>query len=103
MSVDNMNSLLSAKYKQSPNEIEKNSLNSEVSKERFKFLKLKEIREEEVRPEKFNTKIYKKTKIKVKISARSGRRSPSACFTTKENFTRVLLITSLTFTSQRHF
>ena len=48
-SVDNMNSLLSAKYKQIPNEIEKNSLNSEASKERFNFLKLKEIREEKFR------------------------------------------------------
>ena len=32
-----MNSLPSAKYKQTPNEIEKNSLNSEASKERFNF------------------------------------------------------------------
>ena len=69
MSVNNMNSLLSAKYKQSPNEIEKNSLNSEVSNERFKFLRLKETGEEGVSQEKFNTKIYEKTKIKVKVSA----------------------------------
>ena len=43
-----MNSLTSAKYKQTPNETEKKSLNSEVSKERFNFLGLKKIREEEV-------------------------------------------------------
>ena len=40
-SVDNMNNLPSAKYKQTPNEIGKNSLNSEASKERFNFLILK--------------------------------------------------------------
>ena len=38
-----MNSLPSAKYKQTPNEIEKNSLNSEVSKGRFNFLRLKKL------------------------------------------------------------
>ena len=38
--VDNMNSLPSAKYKQAPNEIEKNSLNSEASKKRCNFLRL---------------------------------------------------------------
>ena len=38
-SVDKTNSLPSAKYKQSPNEIERNSLNSEASKERFNFLR----------------------------------------------------------------
>ena len=32
-----MNSLPSAKYKQTPNEIETTSLNSESSKERFNF------------------------------------------------------------------
>ena len=57
-SVDNMSSLPSAKYEQTRNEIEKNSLNSEASKKRFKFLKLKKIREEKVRQEKFNKKIY---------------------------------------------
>ena len=40
-SVDNMNSLPFAKYKQTPNKIEKNLLNSKASKERFNFLKLK--------------------------------------------------------------
>ena len=38
---ENMNSLPSTKYKQTPNEIEKNSLNSEASRERFNFLRLK--------------------------------------------------------------
>ena len=35
--VENMNSLPSTKYKQTPNEIEKNSLNSEGSRERLIF------------------------------------------------------------------
>ena len=38
-----MNSLPSAKYKQTPNEIEKKSLNSEASRERLNFLRLKKI------------------------------------------------------------
>ena len=35
--------MLSAKYKQTPNEIEKKSLNSEASRERLNFLRLKKI------------------------------------------------------------
>ena len=42
-SVDNMNSAPSAKYKQTPNEIEKNSLNSEASKVKFNFSRLKKL------------------------------------------------------------
>ena len=41
-----MISLPYAKYKQTPNEFEKNLLNSEASKERFNFLRLKKIRKE---------------------------------------------------------
>ena len=41
-----MFSLPYAKYKQTPNKIEKNWLNSETSKERFNFLRLKKIRKE---------------------------------------------------------
>ena len=70
--VENMNSLPSTKYKQTPNEIEKNSLNSEASRERFNFLRLKK-----------KNRIYERKKNKVKISTRGGRRSTSACFTTK--------------------
>ena len=40
-SVDNMNTQLSAKYKQTHNEIEKNSLSSEASRERLNIQKLK--------------------------------------------------------------
>ena len=77
--VENMNSLPSTKYKQTPNEIEKNSLNSEASRERFNFLRLKKKN----RKEKFNKKIYERKNNKVKIFTRGGRRSTSACFTTK--------------------
>ena len=38
-----MNSLPSAKYQQAQNEIEKNSLNSEASREKFNFLRLKKL------------------------------------------------------------
>ena len=38
-----MNTLPSAKYKQTPYEIEKNSLNSEKSKERLNSLRLKKL------------------------------------------------------------
>ena len=61
-----MNSLPSAKYKQTPNEIKKNSLNSEASRERFNFLRLKKNREEKVRQEKLNKKIYKRKNLKLK-------------------------------------
>ena len=62
-SVDNMNSLPSANYKQTPNEIEKYSLDSEASKERFNFSRLKKIREEKVRQEKLNKKTYERKKL----------------------------------------
>ena len=55
-----MDSLPSAKYKQTSNEIKKKSLNSEARKERFIFLRLKKNREEKVRQEIFNRKIYKR-------------------------------------------
>ena len=56
-----MNSLPCAIYKQAPNEI-KNKLNSEASRERFNFLRLKKIREQKVRQVKFNKKIYEEKK-----------------------------------------
>ena len=65
-SADNMISLPSGKYKQTRNEIEKKSLNSETSKEKFSFLRLKRIREEKVRQEKFNRKIYERKKLKLR-------------------------------------
>ena len=66
MSVNNMNSLPSAKYKQTPNDVEKFFLNSEISKERFNFLRLKKIKEEKVRQEKLNKKVYERKKLKLR-------------------------------------
>ena len=51
--VENMNSLPFTKYKQTPNEIEKNSLNSEASRERFNFLRLKKKTEKKNLTRKF--------------------------------------------------
>ena len=71
-SVDNANSLPSAKYKQTPNGIEKNLLNSETSQERFNFLRLKKIREENVREEKFKRKIYEGKRLKLRSLLKVG-------------------------------
>ena len=65
--VENINSLPSAKYKQTPNEIEKNSLNSEVSRGRLNYLRLKRIRQE-----RFNNKIYERKKLKLKSLLKVG-------------------------------
>ena len=60
-SVDNMNSLPSAKYKQTPNEIEKNSLNSEASKERFNFLRWKKLEKKKLKKKKLTRKLTRET------------------------------------------
>ena len=65
--VENINSLPSAKYKQTPNEIEKNSLNSEASRGRLNYLRLKRIRQE-----RFNNKIYERKKLKLKSLLKVG-------------------------------
>ena len=63
-SVDNMNSL--PKYKQIPNEIEKNTLSSEADRESFNFSRLKKISQEKNRLERFDKKIYKRKKLKLR-------------------------------------
>ena len=70
--VENINSLPSAKYEQTPNEIEKNLLNSEASREILNYLRLKRIRQEKVRQEKFNNKIYERKKLKLKSLLKVG-------------------------------
>ena len=67
-----MNSLTSARYRPTPNEIEKNSLNSKASKERFNFLRLKKFREQKVRQEKFDKKIFKRKKLKLRSPLEVG-------------------------------
>ena len=70
-----MNSLPTAKYKQVPDDIRIKTLKSEAKREIVNFSKLEKISREKVWFEKFNKKIYQRKKKKVKISARSGRRS----------------------------
>ena len=52
-SVDNMNSQPTTKYKQVPNDIEKNILSSEASRERLNFSRLQKISREKNRLKKF--------------------------------------------------
>ena len=91
-----MNGLPSAKYKQTPNEIEKNSLNSEATGERFNFLRL--IKKEKVWQENFNEKIYDKKKLKLRSLLEVGEEVLVLALqlkkkTRQENFRRAVLIT----------
>ena len=51
-----MNSQSPTKYKQVPNDIEKNTLSSKASRERFNFSRLQKISREKNRLEKFDKK-----------------------------------------------
>ena len=51
-----MNSMPSAKYKQTPNKIEKKLLSSEADKERFNFSRSEKDGREKTRLEKFDKK-----------------------------------------------
>ena len=66
--VENMNSLPSTKYKQTPNEIEKNSLNSEASRERFNFLRLKK----KIEKKNLTRKFTREKKIKLRSPLKVG-------------------------------
>ena len=63
-----MNSLPSTKYKQTPNEIEKNSLNSEASRERFNFLRLKK----KIEKKNLTRKFTREKKIKLRSPLEVG-------------------------------
>ena len=71
-SVDNMNSQPTAKYKQVPNDIEKNILSSEASRERLNFSRLQKISREKNRLKKFNKKIYQRKKLKLRSLLQVG-------------------------------
>ena len=71
-SVDNMNSQPKTKYKQLPNDIEKNTLSSEASRERFNFSRLEKISIEKNRIEKFDKKIYQRKKLKLRSPLEVG-------------------------------
>ena len=66
--VENMNSLPSTKYKQTPNEIEKNSLNSEASRERFNFWRLKK----KIEKKNLTRKFTREKKIKLRSPLEVG-------------------------------
>ena len=66
-----MNSLPSAKYKQTPNEIEKNSLNSEASKEKFNFLRLKKVEKKKLEKKNLTGKFNRK-KLKLRSPLEVG-------------------------------
>ena len=71
-SVDNMNSQPTTKYKQVPNDIEKNILSSEASRERLNFSRLQKISREKNRLKKFNKKIYQRKKLKLRSLLQVG-------------------------------
>ena len=103
-----MNSCSIAKYKQVPDDVEKSALASGASTERFYFIRLEKIRREKDMPERFDIKTYQRKKLKLGSPLEVGEESSctpvdSRRKTRPENFTRVVLITSLTFTSKRHF
>ena len=70
--MENMNSLLTIKYKQIPNDVEKNTWKSEVSRERFNFARSEKINREKFRLEKFDKKIYKRKKLKLRYPLEAG-------------------------------
>ena len=75
--VENINNLPNAKYKQVPNDVEKNSQRSDASRERFKFVRLEKVNREKNRLERFDKKNYQRKKNQVKTSASSRRSAPS--------------------------
>ena len=71
--VENMINLPNAKYKQVPNDVEKNVLRYDPSRERFTFVRLEKINREKYRLERFDKKNLPEKKAQVKTFASSGR------------------------------
>ena len=63
----------SVRYKQTPNDIEKNKLNSEANKGRFNFAMLEKTRREKSRLEKFHKKIYQRNKLRLRFLFEVGQ------------------------------
>ena len=76
--VENMINLPNAKYKQVQNDVEKNVLRYDPSRERFNFVRLEKINREKYRLERFDKKNLPEKKAQVKTFASSGRRSAGA-------------------------
>ena len=64
--VENMINMPSVKYQLVPNEVEKNAIGSEANRGRFNFARLEKIKTEKNRLEKFDNKIYKRKKLKLR-------------------------------------
>ena len=73
-----MINLPNAKYKQVQNDVEKNVLRYDPSRERFNFVRLEKINREKYRLERFDKKNLPEKKAQVKTFASSGRRSAGA-------------------------
>ena len=63
--AENMNSMPSAKYKQTPNKIEKKLLSSEADKERFNFSRSEKDGRERLDLRNLTKKIYQRKKVKI--------------------------------------
>ena len=104
-----MNTMPSAKYKQVPNEVEKNTRCSEANWERFNFARLEKSKREKSRLEKFDKKIYKRKKLKLRSQLELGEEAlisshrESEKKTILEDFTKAAWTTSLTFIIKRYF
>ena len=70
--VDNMNSLSSAKYGIAPNEIEKNSLLSEVYRERFDIRRLRKVSKSQYRYKRHERNKYQTKKKKLRMTLEIG-------------------------------
>ena len=71
-----MNSLSTAKYKQVPDDIRIKTLKSEAKREIVNFSKLEKISREKVWLEKFNKKIYRRNKLKLRSPLEVGEEVP---------------------------
>ena len=71
-SAENMNSMPSAWYKQTPNKIEKKTLSSETDKKKFNFSRLEKIGKEKTRLKKFDKRNYQIKKLKLRSPLEVG-------------------------------
>ena len=107
-SVENINSMPSAKYKQVPNEVDKNTIGSEANRERFNFARLEKIKREKSRLEKLDKKTYKSKKLNLRSPLEVGgevlfSHRESEKKTILEDFTKAAWTTNVTFIIKRHF
>ena len=120
-SVDYMNCLSTTKYKLIPNRIAKNTWSSEECRETFNFSRLKKISRKQNRLERFDKKIYRRKKLKLRpplelgeevlvLAARIKKRDSAGKFykssvDSKSYFSKeeTFLITSRQKTDEKYF